>query len=94
MTTTPIDQPIVVELGSAIPSETEGRARRAIATVLERRPAAHVHVRIINDHDAGHERPVVARALIDGKRAARVSAATPDDAVEELARRLDEWLGH
>jgi hypothetical protein len=94
MTTTQIARgSTVVELGTAISPETETRARRAIATVMERRPGARVHVRIIDDHDAAHGRPVVARALVDGKRAARVVAATPDDAVEELARRLDEWIG-
>jgi hypothetical protein len=94
MTTTQIDQKsTVIELGTAISPETEGRARRAIATVMERRPDARVHVRIINDHDAAHGHPVVARALVDGQRAARVVSATPDEAVDELARRLEEWLG-
>lgn len=93
MTTTQIDQSLVVELGTAVPPETEGRARRAIGPVMERRPDAHIHVRIINDHDSAHGRPIVARAMVDGQRAARVLAATPEEAVEELSRRLDEWIG-
>lgn len=94
MTTTQIaPESTVVEIGTAIPPETEDRARRAVGAVMARRPGAHVHIRIINDHDAEHGRPIIARALVDGRRAARVLAATPDEAVDELARRLDEWLG-